>query len=146
MVGCSIEEALIGHPGAICSANLLRSTISAAVVAHTVGCQRRTVLSLDPDAMRLCAFEKATEYTAACSTAQTAPQLGSQHWTGFSRRATACTQWLLGCCMHVTQHLHDAYLVSSKPKRTQLWFEVPDHHTTVQGTRDQLLQVGVKGY
>lgn len=34
--------------------------------AYTVGCQRRTVLSLEPDAMRLWAFEKATEYTAAC--------------------------------------------------------------------------------
>jgi hypothetical protein len=33
---------------------------------HTVGCHRRTVLSLEPDAMRECWDEKATEYTAAC--------------------------------------------------------------------------------
>lgn len=36
---------------------------------HTVGCHKRTLLSLEPDAISACVGEKATEYTAACHTA-----------------------------------------------------------------------------
>ncbi len=40
--------------------------LSARPATHTVGCHRRTVLSLEPDAMSEWVGEKATEYTPAC--------------------------------------------------------------------------------
>lgn len=36
--------------------------------------------------------------------------------------------------------------VACEPKGTQLWFEVPNHDTPIQRSRDKLLEIAVEGY
>lgn len=87
-----------------------------ALRTHTVGSQKRIVLSFEPDAMSPFWEENATEYTAPCGGACA----GRFEFRPISGRSRA--HWVDA----VVQHL-----VPREPERSQRRLEVPDHDAAV---------------
>lgn len=96
-------------------------------------------MSLDPDAIRECWDEKATEYTAACREVRGVSQRRHTMAATNSHCSAPGSVPVLGFATRAS------HLVTSESVGAQLRLEVPHHDIAVQGTRHQLLQVAVEG-
>ena len=110
---------------------------------HTVGCHRRIVRSLEPDAICPVTLLKSTLYTLPCSIRAAAAQT-------YAKARAACLRGfaILKRCQRQEQGTGvaemAACLVASEAVGAQLGLEVPDHDGAVVGGRGHLLQVGVE--
>jgi hypothetical protein len=104
---------------------------------HAVGSHRRTVRSLEPEAMSPFASEKATECTLACAGACAVAR-------GLSVACEGARACIMTRCAQQAAPRCWTRRVSSEAVGAQRGLEVPNQHVSVQPRRHQLTHVGVE--